>query len=52
MQLKCSIHNIRDEYHLYRSSRLTPYGVGPSTEPDVRLFRIRLLAKLIVQQLP
>ena len=33
------------------SSRLAPREASPSTEPDVRLFRIRLLAKLIVQQL-
>ena len=33
------------------SSRLTPYRASPSTDPDVRLSRIRLLAKLIIQQL-
>ena len=34
-----------------RSSRLALYRVSPSTEPDVQLSRIRLLAKFIVQQL-
>ena len=34
-----------------RSSRLALYRASPSTEPDVRLFRIRLFAKLIVQLL-
>ncbi len=29
------------------SSRLTPCGVSPSTDPDVRLFRIRLLTGLM-----
>ena len=34
-----------------RSSRLALYRASPSTEPDVRLSRIRLPAKFILQQL-
>ena len=30
-----------------KSSRPAPYEAGPSSEPDVRLSRIRLLARLI-----
>ncbi len=30
-----------------RSSRLAPYGASPSTDSDVRLFRIRLLTGLM-----
>ncbi len=45
------IEQIRQHTIEYRSSRLAPYGASPSTEPDVRLSRIRLLTKRMHQQL-
>ena len=41
----------RHLFIIFWSSRLALYRASPSTEPDVRLSRIRLPAKFILQQL-